>query len=284
MAATAEELAINVTQLVSFPDVAFAIDEAISDEQSSASDIGALILSDPALTAAVLRVANSALFNVAGKVDNIDRAVSLVGMRELRDIVFGIYATKAFEGIPTTLIAVEDFWKHSLNCAAAAQFLGRLARIRNADSLFTAGLLHDVGQLVMFSQNPEKSALVLEMARESDTDGMLPFISEHEVFGYDHQQVGAAVAKQWSFPASLVYSIAHHHDPYTCDEVTQSMLVVHVANSLAVLAELDSSDPEDGPPIDPRAVTDLNLPEGYIEKTLEYVNTRVPELLSSFVD
>ncbi len=284
MAATAEELASNVTQLVSFPDVAFAIDEAISDDQSSASDIGALILSDPALTAAVLRVANSALFNVAGEVDSIDRAVSLVGMRELRDIVFGIYATKAFEGIPTSLIAVEDFWKHSLNCAAAAQFLGRLARIRNADSLFTAGLLHDVGQLVMFSQSPEKSLTVLEMARESDTDGMLPFISEKEVFGYDHQQVGAAVAKQWNFPRSLVYSIAHHHDPYECDEVTQTMLVVHVANSIAVLSELDSANPEDGPPIDPRAVTDLNLPEGYIEKTLEYVNTRVPELLSSFVD
>ncbi len=284
MSATAEQLASNVTKLVSFPDVAFAIDEAINDEQSSATDIGSLILSDPALTAAVLRVANSAMFNVAGEVDSIDRAVSLVGMRELRDIVFGIYATETFEGIPNSLISVEDFWNHSLNCAAAAQCIGRLARIRNAESLFTAGLLHDVGQLAMFSQDPEKSREVLSMALDSDTDGMLPYLAEKDVFGYDHQAVGAAIARQWNFPDSLVYSIAHHHEPYECEEVTDTLLVVHIANSVAVLAELDSADPADGPPIDPRAIEALKLPDDFIEKTLEYVGVRVPEMLSTFVD
>ena len=284
MGATAEQLASNVTKLVSFPDVAFAIDEAINDEHSGAADIGSLILSDPALTAAVLRVANSAMYNVAGEVDCIDRAVSLVGMRELRDIVFGIYATATFQGIPNSLISVEDFWKHSLNCATAAQYIGRVARLRNPESLFTAGLLHDVGQLVMFSQDPDKSKEVLSQARDSDSDGMLPYLAEKEVFGYDHQAVGAAVAKQWNFPDSLVFSIAHHHDPYECDEVTDSLLVVHIANSVAVLAEIGSNDLADGPPVDPRAIEALNLPDDFVEKTLEFVNTRVPEMLSTFVD
>ena len=77
MGATAEQLASNVTQLVSFPDVAFAIDDAINDEHSSAADIGSLILSDPALTAAVLRVANSAMYSVSGEVDCIVSSSSL---------------------------------------------------------------------------------------------------------------------------------------------------------------------------------------------------------------
>lgn len=284
MAATPEELASSVTQLVTFPDVAFAIDEAISDEQSSAADIGSLILSDPALTAAVLRVANSALYNVAGQVDSIDRAVSLVGMRELRDIVFGIYATETFKGIPNSLISVEDFWKHSLNCAAAAQYIGRVARLRNADSLFTAGLLHDVGQLVMFSQDPQRARQALENSLDSDNDGMLPHLAEKEVFGYDHMQVGAAVARQWNFPDSLVSAIAHHHYPYECDEPSETLLAVHVANSIAVLAELRSRDVNDAPAIDPRAVEALGLPDDYVEQTLDFINARVPELLNSFLD
>jgi len=282
MSSAAKDLASNVTQLVSFPDVAFAIDEAIADERSSVGDIGSLILSDPALTAAVLRVANSALFNVSGTVDNIERAVSIVGLRELRDIVFGIYATDTFKGIPNTLIAVEDFWKHSLYVAAAAQYLGRLAKLRNADSLFTAGLLHDVGQLAMFSQAPELSAKALRHSVDSDDDGMTPYIAEKAVFGFDHMEVGALIAREWQFPNSLVSALEYHHRPYDCDDVTPTLLVVHVANTVGVLGELQSENPEDGPAIDARAIEDLSLPDDYLLRTLEHLNERMPEMLRAF--
>ena len=255
---SAEQLANNVTHLASFPDVAFRINDMLSDEDSGAEEIGAVIEPDPALSAALLKLANSALFGIGGNVSNVARAITVVGLREVRDLAFGICATTTFKGIPNDLVSVEDFWKHSLYCAVAARQIGAAAKVAGGDSLFTAGLLHDIGHLVMFNQCPEESKHAL-LRSVDDNDGVCVHLSEKEVFGFDHAAVGGALARQWRLPDSLRAPIEYHHEPYAADEVTDSILVVHIANSLAVLTELDSRDYEDAPPIDPRALAALGL-------------------------
>lgn len=96
VATTAEQLAGQVTQLASFPDVAFRVNDMLTDENSGAEAIGAVIEPDPALSAALLRLANSALYSVGGSVSSVARAVTVVGLREVRDLAFGICATKSF--------------------------------------------------------------------------------------------------------------------------------------------------------------------------------------------
>ena len=282
MVTTPQQLVSKVSQLASFPDVAFRINDMLADENSGAAEIGALILPDPALSAALLRIANSALYNVGGTVSNIDRAVTVVGLREVRDLAFGICATSAFEGIPNDLVTVEDFWKHSLYCAAAAQSIGRRARICAGESLFTAGLLHDIGHLVMFSQCPELSRESLELSL-AENDGVSPHLSERKIFGFDHMTVGAELARQWQLPVNLAECIEFHHEPYANDATTVAVRVVHLANSIGVLTELDSHDLNDAPPIDERVFAELGLSPEFIPETVAETKESVAELLRIFV-
>ena len=283
MTITPHELAANITRLTSFPDVAFRINELLSDESSSAADIGALIEPDPALSAALLRIANSAMYSIGGTVSTVARAVTVVGLREVRDLAFGICANKTFEGIPNELITVDDFWKHSLYCAVAAQSIGRRAGICTGESLFTAGLLHDIGHLVMFNQCPEPSRDSLKLSLE-ENDGLSPYLSERKIFGFDHMQVGAELARQWRLPDRLLECIEYHHEPFAGDEATDAVLAVHLANSIAVLAELDSNNLDDAPPVDSRAFTELGLSPDVIPDVVAETRESVSELLRVFVN
>ena len=284
MAATVEELVGNITGLTSFPDVAIRINEMVADENSGAAEIGALIEPDPALSAALLRIANSAAYSVGGTVSNVERAVTVVGLREVKDLAFGICVSETFNGIPNDLITVEDFWKHSLYCAAVSQTLGRKARVCYGESLFTAGLLHDIGQLVMFSQRPELSSEALALSLE-ENDGLSPYLSESKIFGFDHAQVGATLSKQWRLPDFLTDCIHSHHEPFkksasgSTGEPTDAVCVVHIANSIAVLAELDSHSTSDAAPIDERAFAQLGLEPGVIPEIVSESRGSVDELL-----
>ena len=202
-------------------------------------------------------------------------------MQEVRYLAFGICANTVFKGIPNELITVEDFWKHSLYCAAAAQSLGRKSPIRTDDSLFTAGLLHDIGQLVMFNQRPDLSREALKLSLE-ENDGLSPYLSEREILGFDHMAVGAELARQWRLPACLRECIEFHHEPFAGEETTDAVRVVHLANSIAVLAELDSLSVSDGPPIDTRVFSQLRLDPDVIPEIVAETQESVTELLQIF--
>lgn len=283
MAPTPEDLVKNITQLNSFPDVAFQIDELLSDEESDARDIGKLIELDPALTAALFRTANSPAFGVSTTIDSVDRAITLLGHQEIRDLVFGISVSKAFEGISSELVTVEDFWKHSLYCALASQRLGRLAKLPNDISLFSAGLLHDIGQLVMFNQCPELSRTSLELSLD-ENDGLLPYLSERDIFGYDHMVVGAELARQWNLPSHLRLCIEFHHEPFAPDATSDAVRVVHLANSISVLAELDSTALGDASPIHESTYSNLGLTPEVVPEIISEIKESVVQLLQVFTD
>ena len=280
---TAEQIAGQVTKLTSFPDVAFRISDALEDDNSSAGDIGALIEIDPALTAAVLRIANSAMYGAVSSVETVERAVTVMGLHEIRDIVFGVSSATTFKAIPNELISVEDFWKHSLYCAAAAQHLGQQIRCCRGGPNFTAGLLHDIGHLVLFNQCPEKSREALQHSLDNN-DGLTPHVSEHKVFGFDHTQVGHALARLWRFPAPLQCAIRDHHHPFGADDVSDIAVLIHLANAIAILAEFDSEEMADGPAIDRRAMEHLGLEADVFIATIPIIQERVPELLQAFVN
>lgn len=255
---TPQELAASVTQLVSFSDVALRVDELLADDHSSATDISDLIEQDPALTATLIRIANSAFFNAGAPVDSVEKAVTIVGSVQIRDIMLGVCARQGFDGIPNDLISLNDFWKHCLCCAVASQLLASHSQVARTNSAFAAGLLHDIGHLVMFSQCPDLSRQALLLSLDQ-SDGLLPYLAERHVFGFDHMAVGAALARQWGFPENLRHCIEWHHDPFAADQVNSLTMLVHIANSIAVLVELESENTDDAPPIDYRAFEKLQL-------------------------
>ncbi|MFK8018466.1 MAG: HDOD domain-containing protein [Pseudomonadales bacterium] len=278
---TAAELALSANKLASFPDIVFRVNDAVADGSSNAKDIGSIIALDPSLTASLLRVANSALYKRANSVDSIESAVAMVGVTEIRNLVFAVSAGNTFQAIPNDIISMESFWKHSLYCAAAAQHLGNLLPNSNAQSLFTVGLLHDLGHLLMFNQCPELSKQSIEHSL-NENDGLTPYVSEREIFGFDHMTVGAELAKHWNFPQPLQEGILNHHLPFDAERISDNSVIIHVANSVAVLAELESDNLAEAASIDPRALRHLKLEPEALYDAIQATHEAVPELLSLF--
>jgi len=256
---TAQGLVDSIEDLVTLPEVALRIARMVEDPSSSATDIGREISHDAALTARLLRIANSSALGHHGKIATISRAITVLGVRQVRDLtVGGLTAIRTFEGISNELVTMESFWRHSFLCAAAAgQIAARRGRGRD-DSPFVAGLLHDIGQLVLFSRAPVQARQALLMSADSADDLGL-FLCEREVMGFDHGAVGLALAQKWGLPRSLQECIEFHHEPERAQGYALDVATVHIANSAAVLAEIGSCELTDAPAISGAALSDAGM-------------------------
>jgi putative nucleotidyltransferase with HDIG domain len=275
---TPEELVAGIKDLVTLPEVALRIARLVDDPQSSAADIGREVSHDAALTARLLRIANSPAFGQHGKIATISRAITVLGVRQVRDLTVGLTAVRTFDGIGNNLVTMESFWRHSVMCAVAAgQIAGRRARVRD-DTSFVAGLLHDIGQLVLFSRAPAQAREALLMSVDSADDRGL-YLCEREVIGFDHGAVGVQLARNWAMPASLQECIEFHHEPERAKAHPLEVATVHVANTVAVLAEIGSSELDEGPPLSPAALRTLKLDTAALREIIQETQKSAAEVL-----
>lgn len=235
--ATIEDLVKNINDIVSLPGIFVRVNAMISDPNCEISSVAAVISQDPGLTIRVLRVANSAAFGISKEIDSVAKAATIIGTERIRDIALATSAVETFDGIPNDLVSMDDFWMHSIYCAIIAKHLASLVKISNTDSLFVAGLLHDIGHLVMYKALPDESRKALEYVLD-DTEGSEINIVEQDIFGFDHAMVGGALAESWHLTPMLVETIAAHHNLDTANKYKKESAIVKIANSIAVMTEL----------------------------------------------
>ncbi len=252
MAQAVRSLIEDIGELISLPEIVIQINELVNSDEASATEIARVIGQDPAISTRILKVANSSMYGGQRQIDSINRAVTLLGTKQIRDLVLSTTAAKVFDGIPNEVISVEDFWHHSLYCALLARALAGISRTVNADTLFTAGLLHDIGHLVMFNRIPEQAheAIMLTIQGEASLD---LYQAEQQVLGFDHAEVGAELARHWHLPEILVSCIAYHHDLHASTEHLEAVAHVHIANAIASLPYSDIPAAEDLKRVSPEA-------------------------------
>ncbi|MGM0553416.1 MAG: HDOD domain-containing protein [Pseudomonadota bacterium] len=244
----------SANQLLAMPRVLSEVTALLDAEDSNSARIAASLGRDPGLVALVLRIANSPAYAQARKVDSVERAITLLGRETLRRLVVAGAITRATGGIPDQeRLPLEVFWRHSAYCAVIARQLADRVLPAQAGSVFLAGLLHDLGKLLLFTQSPEAA----HRAFLSSLDvghALTPQAAEREQLGFDHAQLGGALAGHWGLPENLVACVAGHHMPVAAPEEHRvAVTLVHLANTGAHLAELDSRDWNDAPPVDPDA-------------------------------
>ena len=246
---TALKIAQLATDLVAFSPVAIKLSQVIDDKTSSAETISEIIKQDVALTTNILRLANSPFYGFSQDISSIGEAVSRVGTTEVFQLALSISARETFPGIPEKLISMEDFWSHSILCAYASQELITTFNLSTSGSIYAAGLLHDIGQLILFENRPEQATEVLERClgtyEESDQSDV-----ENEVFGFTHADVGLELARMWNFPPLLQECIAFHHRPNLANKFGHEAQIINMSNVLAVLVEIQSHNLNDAFPID----------------------------------
>lgn len=277
------EMVQGVGALVTLPDVFIRINSLVEDPNSTTGDIAKAVSQDPSFTVRLLRVANSPLYGLSSSVDTVAKAVSVIGTSQIRNLALSTSVARTFAGLPNDLVSMDNFWHHSLYCALAARILARQARRCDAEAVFTAGLLHDIGELVIFNRRPEQAKEALLMVLDS-VDELPVYQAERQTVGFDHAQVGGELARQWHLPPLLEDCIAYHHAIGEAKRYPRETALVHLANIIALMAELDTSDSADVAPIDPRAWEITGLTEEVIEPTMREAQQEIDEAEKLFLD
>lgn len=275
----AKEMVDAETQVASFPDVYFRLREVLEKSVSSSKDVAGVVSTDVGLTAKLLRLVNSPLYGFAERIDSVTHAVSLLGVKEVSNLALGISTINFFKDIPPELMDMRTFWKHSISVGIFAKLLA--GQIKNAptERLFTGGLLHDVGRLILFKKLPYASTQALIYAREN----MVPLVdAEQETFGYDHTDVGRTLLEAWNFPAEMTELVARHHNPKEAAEPLEPG-VIQVADNLANAAEISAGGKFVLPGIDQGVWEGMGIPASSIESLMELYDLHIEEVFESFL-
>ena len=187
---------------------------------------------DPGLTANVLKLANSAYFGFPAKIGSVRQAVMLLGLNRLVQMVVAICTSAIIDrGVPGYDLPAGELWRHSLAVSAAAKGLSVELKLPAADEIFTAGLLHDVGKLIL-GQFVQEDYPEIQRAL---AQGLTFEAAEAAVLGIDHAEIGARVLAQWSLPENIVHAVRWHHAPEKFGSFDIMLDVVHVANVLCLM-------------------------------------------------
>lgn len=251
-----EDIVKNLEDLPSLPAVVMELLSAIDQEDVDIFVLAKKVSHDSALTAKTLRLANSSLYGLQVKVTTIQQAITFLGFQTTRNLITAAAITGCFAEGRCAGFDDKAFWRHSIASAACCKVIARRVRF-NQDYAFTAGLLHDIGRLVLVSAFPAQYAAA--MAYRSLHDSYV-LDAERAVMGVDHVLAGMALAEHWNFSDTMKSAIAHHHDP---DAPGAGLLasIVHVANAIVHALDVAREEDDLAPPVSSAAWTALGLNE-----------------------
>lgn len=226
---SAQELATHVGALASLPTVYHRIREQLDSPDGSVTEAARLVAADPALTARLLRLVNSAMYGY-GSVDTVGRAVQILGLQQVHDVVLAMSVSAVFAGIRPERMDMGRFWRGSMLCALAARAIGRGCGLPTAERLFVVGLLADLGHLVMYQTVP---ALAEEAQASADATGEPAFEAERRIVGCDYAEVGAALMAQWRLPPCFAEIIGAQIYPRLSGDYLLDTSIIHIAAHIA---------------------------------------------------
>jgi putative nucleotidyltransferase with HDIG domain len=194
--------------LPSLPEIYIRVSDLLDDEQSSARQIGDAVQTDLSLTSRVLKIVNSAYYGIPAEVTSVAQAVSMLGRDQLRHILLGSVLTAVFAEYAVEDFPIHDFWRHSIRTAIMARHLAmQNVNILDHEAFFTAGLLHDIGRLVMAQVDREGLRRVEHRLQQV---GGNPGDADRHIFGFSRADLGAAILEHWQMPTLLIQCVAGH--------------------------------------------------------------------------
>jgi HD-like signal output (HDOD) protein len=224
-------LVCQMHRLPSIPALYMQVVKKSSRPDTSVEEIGGLISRDISMTAQVLKLTNSAFFGLHRELSSAEEAVAYLGLDTIKALVLSVHAFSQFEKIETGALKIEALWNHSLQVAGLAKRISKMEGQdpKAAEEAFTAGMLHDVGKLVLAVNLPEEYAEATRLARS----GLELPLAEHQVFGANHADVGGYLIGLWGLPVPVVEAVALHHCPSRATQPSFSPLTsLHAANVL----------------------------------------------------
>jgi putative nucleotidyltransferase with HDIG domain len=251
--------------------------QALQDENINMVDIEHLLNRDPGLATRVLRIANSPFYGLSGRIDNIKDACVVLGLHTTRNIVLAAGVMKHLGNGKSNHLDLIALWQHAIGTGVAAKVLAREARI-NPEMVYTAGLLHDIGKVVLDIYFPEEYSSVIEY-RDSHSCPLSD--AEQAILGFDHTLVGAKIAHRWSLPASITEAIEQHHST-DVEKTTKEANLVQVAVIVSRILKIGNPGDSFTPSQNTAVLQRLGLDLATIEEHYDDIEQQYHQVSDSF--
>ena len=224
-----ELLAKSASKLFTLPEICIKLQDVIYDPSSSSTDIAKLISIDPSLSARLLKIANSPFYNFPSQIDELGRAINLIGTEDLYSLALATCTPDAFSAMSNSdVINIDSYWRHSVMTGLIGRTLAQNCSLQHSESLFLSGLFHNLGQLVVLENLPE----LYQKIETLKNDHQAPWEIETEVLGYSYAEVSAELLRCWNMPFNIIELVKSQHNPtLSSDELTSS--IAHIASRTA---------------------------------------------------
>lgn len=273
-----EEILEDELKLASLPSIFHEISEALKNPRSSAAYVADIISKDVSLSAKLLRMVNTPFYGFPKEIDTLSRAVTIVGTNQLTSLALGISVISVFHDIPEEHICLKEFWLHSITCGIIARLISTHLGLGNDERFFVAGLLHDIGRLMVLRNRPDMALATLERAHGA----RVPlFEVEKGIWGWDHADLGASMLKAWKLPAFLESIVGSHHAPGQPMR-QQETAVAHVAEFAAHAVGSGGSGSPYVPPLDQDAWERLKLSGNDLNDIAGQATRLAAEVMAAF--
>ncbi len=276
---TLEQLIGKGQDLPSLPEIYLRVSEQLENESSTVQQIGATVQNDPAITTRVLKMVNSAYYGMPNEVASVSQAVSLLGRERLKHILIGSVLRGVFSTQENPAFSMQVFWQHSIKTAIIArQLAAQISAIKEPESMFTAGLLHDIGKLLLINKVPQRMLAAEEYMVQKRVDVLTAELSQ---VGVTHTAVGEALMDHWGLPQLLIDCSRNHHEVVHDGPNREATHLIYLANCLSTYV----------PPLDEQETQNIlddieNWDQGYatleqIAYACQYAEDMVFEVMES---
>ena len=260
-----EKFSKKKMRLPEIPTIVSELNEVISNPLSSAEDIANVVNKSPSLTATLLRIVNSALYGCPSKIDKVSQAVTLIGTKEIFGLALGISVLAIFRKIPKEVINMYSFLRHSIACGIISRILAAHKNLQHTEQLFVAGLLHDLGRVLLYIYFPEDSVHLLGKCTSSEK---LLYEEEDDYLGCNHTHIVQYLMQHWKLPLTLENNVFHHHNPSQAQSPIPAT-IVHLADIIVNALGMGSSGERFVPPLDNAAWEELNISTSCFEVVIK---------------
>ncbi len=262
----------KVDSFPSIPGSTVKLLQLLETPEAPVQEIEDVLRMDPGMTANVLKLTNSAYIGLPSKVGSVKRAVMLLGMKKIRQLVMASCVSDVMDGsVPGYGLPAGELWRHSIAVSVAAEGISKELNLAGTEDIFTAALVHDVGKLILGQFIQEDMAAIQTAAGENVSFEL----AEKRVLGVDHAEIGARILSHWSLPEDLVHAVRWHHDPDGAEETNGMTDVVHVANVLCLMMGIgvgrEGLQYEPSPKVTQRLGVKPDLLEHVASQTLQLV-------------
>ena len=266
---TLDELLKRVHDLPTLPHAALKVMKMTRGVEVSPREIGDAVSKDPNFAARVLKLANSSYYGLPRSVGTLTEAVMMLGNRTIRNltIVAATHQTLS-QDLPGYDLSANELWKHSIAGAHVSIYLAEAAHYPYTEEAFVAGLLHDVGKLIL-------SIYVRDFTEDIHfymKNNVCSFVqAEKAVLGFDHGEVGGHIARQWNLPTPLVQAIAWHHAPLQKGQIIPLVGITHLADFVCICAGIGVGTNRVGEDLSEGVLETLNLTRNDVENALSFI-------------